>query len=76
MVRLRTVTYNVHKCRGLDGRASATRIAGVLGEIGADVIALQEVLEHQAETISHDLASGSRWAKPASTAATLTATWC
>jgi endonuclease/exonuclease/phosphatase family metal-dependent hydrolase len=55
MVRLRTVTYNVHKCRGLDGRASATRIAGVLREVAADVIALQEVLEHQAETISHDL---------------------
>ncbi len=54
-MRLRAVTYNVHKCRGLDGRASAARIAGVLGEIGADVIALQEVLEHQAETISHDL---------------------
>jgi len=54
-VRLRTVTYNVHKCRGLDGRASASRIAGVLGEIDADVIALQEVLEHQAETISRDL---------------------
>jgi endonuclease/exonuclease/phosphatase family metal-dependent hydrolase len=39
----------------LDGRASASRIAGVLGEINADVIALQEVLEHQAETISRDL---------------------
>ncbi len=54
-MRLRTVTYNVHKCRGMDGRASAARIAGVLGEVDADVIALQEVLEHQAETISHDL---------------------
>ena len=54
-MRLRVVTYNVHKCRGLDGRTSAARIAEVVGEIDADVIALQEVLEHQAETISADL---------------------
>lgn len=52
---LRVLTYNVHKCRGLDGRTSATRIAGVLREINADVMALQEVLEHQAETISEEL---------------------
>jgi endonuclease/exonuclease/phosphatase family metal-dependent hydrolase len=55
-MRLRVVTYNVHKCRGLDGRTSATRIAEVLREVEAGVIALQEVLEHQAETISADLA--------------------
>ena len=55
MSRLRIATYNVHKCRGLDGRTSAARIAEVLGEVNADVIALQEVLEHQAETISADL---------------------
>jgi endonuclease/exonuclease/phosphatase family metal-dependent hydrolase len=54
-VELRVVTYNVHKCRGLDGRTSAARIAEVLGEVNADVIALQEVLEHQAEIISADL---------------------
>ena len=54
-MRLRVVTYNVHKCRGLDGRTSAARIAEVLHEVNADVIALQEVLEHQAETISTDL---------------------
>jgi endonuclease/exonuclease/phosphatase family metal-dependent hydrolase len=54
-MRVRVVTYNVHKCRGMDGRVSAVRIADVLGEVGADVIALQEVLEHQAETISSEL---------------------
>jgi endonuclease/exonuclease/phosphatase family metal-dependent hydrolase len=54
-MRLRVVTYNVHKCRGMDGRTSATRIAAVLREIGADVLALQEVLEHQAEAISAEL---------------------
>ncbi len=52
---LRAVTYNVHKCRGLDGRTSPKRIAEVLGEVNADVIALQEVLGHQAEIISSDL---------------------
>jgi endonuclease/exonuclease/phosphatase family metal-dependent hydrolase len=41
---LRVVTYNVHKCRGLDRRVRPARIASVLGEIDADVIALQEVL--------------------------------
>jgi endonuclease/exonuclease/phosphatase family metal-dependent hydrolase len=55
MMPLRIVTYNVHKCRGMDGRVSATRVSEVLGEVAADVIALQEVMEHQAETISAEL---------------------
>lgn len=41
---LRIVTYNVHKCRGLDRRVRPGRIASVLREIEADIIALQEVL--------------------------------
>jgi endonuclease/exonuclease/phosphatase family metal-dependent hydrolase len=41
---LRIVTYNVHKCRGLDRRVRPERIARVLGEVEADVVALQEVL--------------------------------
>ena len=44
MERLRVVTYNIHKCQGLDGRVSPERIVRVLHEIEADVIALQEVL--------------------------------
>jgi len=52
---VRVVTYNVHKCRGLDGRTSAARIAEVLAEVNADVIALQEMLEHQAEAIAAGL---------------------
>ena len=55
MIRLKVLTYNVHKCRGFDGRASALRIAEVLREIDADILALQEVLDHQAETISAEL---------------------
>ena len=41
---MRIVTYNVHKCRGLDRRVRPGRIAAVLREIDADIIALQEVL--------------------------------
>jgi endonuclease/exonuclease/phosphatase family metal-dependent hydrolase len=37
------VSYNVRRCRGLDGRRDPDRIAGVLGELDADVIGLQEV---------------------------------
>ncbi|HKQ05527.1 MAG TPA: endonuclease/exonuclease/phosphatase family protein [Blastocatellia bacterium] len=43
-MRLRVVTYNVHRCRGMDRRIRPRRIVEVLGEINADVIALQEVL--------------------------------
>jgi endonuclease/exonuclease/phosphatase family metal-dependent hydrolase len=41
---LRVVTYNIHRGRGLDGRLKPGRIAEVLREIDADVIALQEVV--------------------------------
>ncbi len=41
---IRVVTYNVHRGRGLDGRTKPDRIAAVLQEIDADVIALQEVV--------------------------------
>ena len=41
---LRVATYNIHRCRGLDGRTRPDRIAAVLRAIDADVIALQEVI--------------------------------
>jgi endonuclease/exonuclease/phosphatase family metal-dependent hydrolase len=41
---IRVVTYNVHKCRGMDRRVDPARIAEVLRDINADVIALQEVI--------------------------------
>ena len=41
---LRVTTYNIHKCRGLDRRVRPMRIAEVLKEIDADVVALQEVV--------------------------------
>jgi endonuclease/exonuclease/phosphatase family metal-dependent hydrolase len=43
-VDLRIATYNIHRCRGLDRRTIPSRIADVLREIAADVVALQEVI--------------------------------
>lgn len=43
----RVATYNIHKCKGLDFRASPQRIVAVLREINADIIALQEVVSHE-----------------------------
>jgi endonuclease/exonuclease/phosphatase family metal-dependent hydrolase len=61
--QFRIVTYNIHKCRGLDRRVQPERIARVLSETGADIIALQEVLnvengrdeDHQAQFIAREL---------------------
>lgn len=39
----RIATYNIHKCRGLDRRVRPGRIAEVLAEVDADIVALQEV---------------------------------
>jgi endonuclease/exonuclease/phosphatase family metal-dependent hydrolase len=41
---LRVVTYNIHRCRGMDRRVRPDRIAEVLSDVDADVIALQEVI--------------------------------
>jgi endonuclease/exonuclease/phosphatase family metal-dependent hydrolase len=54
-MKLRVVTYNVHKCRGMDGRTNTGRIVDVLREVSADVIALQEVMGYQAEAVSSEL---------------------
>jgi endonuclease/exonuclease/phosphatase family metal-dependent hydrolase len=41
---LRVVTYNIHRCRGMDRRTRPERIAAVLATIDPDVAALQEVI--------------------------------
>lgn len=51
MQRLRIATYNIHKGRGLDGRTRVERIARVLSEINADIIALQEVVSREGSSI-------------------------
>jgi endonuclease/exonuclease/phosphatase family metal-dependent hydrolase len=56
-VQLRAVTYNIHKARGLDGRTRIERIARVVAELNADIIALQEVVRIQDATAEHDQAA-------------------
>lgn len=51
--RLRVATYNVHKCRGLDGRVRPDRIAEVLSEIDADIVGLQEVVSLEGDKREH-----------------------
>jgi endonuclease/exonuclease/phosphatase family metal-dependent hydrolase len=50
---LRVATYNIHRCRGLDGRTNPARIAEVIRAIDADIIALQEVVGASATTPGH-----------------------
>lgn len=45
-MRLRIATYNIHRAVGHDGREDGKRIAKVLSELKADVIAMQEVGYH------------------------------
>ena len=40
---LRVATYNVHACVGRDGRHDPDRVATVIAELNADVVALQEL---------------------------------
>jgi len=54
--RLRVLTYNIHKCRGLDGRVQPPRIVEVLREIDPDIIALQEVLSIPGSSSEEDQA--------------------
>jgi endonuclease/exonuclease/phosphatase family metal-dependent hydrolase len=63
-VDVRVATYNIHRCRGMDRRVVPSRIADVLREIDADVVALQEVVgagpdgSGQAEEIGAALGMG------------------
>ncbi len=52
-VDLRVATYNIHRCRGMDRRVKPSRIAAVLADIDADVIALQEVVGSNATSRGH-----------------------
>lgn len=53
---IRVVTYNIHKCRGLDRRVRPRRIVDVLREVDADIIALQEVVCVPGADKEHDQA--------------------
>lgn len=47
---LRVATWNIHGAVGGDGRYSPARVVGVLQEIDADIVALQEVASQEAHT--------------------------
>jgi endonuclease/exonuclease/phosphatase family metal-dependent hydrolase len=40
---MKIASYNIHKCRGVDGLVQPGRIVSVIKELNADVVALQEV---------------------------------
>src|SRR4029079_3534431 len=43
-VDVRIAPYNIHRCRGMDRRTMPSRVADVIRELNADVVALQEVI--------------------------------
>ena len=44
---IRVMTYNVHGCKGMDGRISPERIARVIAKCQPDIVALQELDMHR-----------------------------
>ncbi len=60
LITLKILSYNVHSCRGLDGKMMPDRIARVIGSHNPDIIALQEIdaddTVHQAKAIAKMLA--------------------
>ena len=80
---LRIATYNIHKCRGLDGRVRPQRIVEVLRELDADLIALQEVVNRKESgrktrrvTWPRNSDTPRRWVRTALTRAGPTAMLC
>jgi endonuclease/exonuclease/phosphatase family metal-dependent hydrolase len=71
----RITTYNAHSCRGLDRRTRPERVAAVLSETEADIIALQEVwsadgeegernqVRRIAETLGLKYCFGGNWSR-------------
>src|SRR5438309_6966419 len=47
---LTVATYNIHDAVGGDGRFAPERIAAVLNEVDADIVALQEIGAHSSGT--------------------------
>jgi len=47
VTQLKLASYNIHACIGSDGHFDPFRIAGVINQLDADVVALQEVEHHR-----------------------------
>jgi endonuclease/exonuclease/phosphatase family metal-dependent hydrolase len=56
-MRLRLLTYNIHKAIGVDGRFAPERIIDILRHHDADIVLLQEVDRHAPRSGRLDLAS-------------------
>src|SRR5579884_3284447 len=54
--QFRVVTYNIHKCRGIDRCVRPGRIVDVLARVDADIIALQEVCRSETRNPEADQA--------------------
>lgn len=54
---LRVMTYNVHRCLGMDGRISPHRIARVIARFNPDIVALQEIDNNRPRTENLDQAA-------------------
>lgn len=50
----RVMTYNIHSCRGLDGKVRPERVARVINHFDPDVVAVQEVDSHRFRSGGHD----------------------
>ncbi len=67
--QLRVMTYNIHRCQGLDRNISPERISRIIAPYRPDILALQEVdygqarptRYDQAAIIAHGLNSASVW---------------
>jgi endonuclease/exonuclease/phosphatase family metal-dependent hydrolase len=62
--RIRVATYNIRKAVGLDWKRRPDRILAVLGEIDADVVAIQEADKRfgsRASTLSDEALAGAGW---------------
>jgi endonuclease/exonuclease/phosphatase family metal-dependent hydrolase len=53
---LRAMTYNIHSCVGMDGKAAPERIAGIIRNLEPDIVALQEVDKGMPQTRYQDQA--------------------
>lgn len=53
---LRVMTYNLHSCRGFDGKVRPERIARVINAFDPDLVAVQEVDAHRATSGGEDQA--------------------
>lgn len=55
-IPLRIITYNIHSCRGIDGKLRPERIARVINHFEPDIVAVQEVDSHRARSGGFDQA--------------------